>query len=550
MDDEIKTSMKIRNIRSTAVGRFVRLTTALALCATLPACSDFVDINDDPNNPTQPTLSLLLPSTQLSMAGYFNGINGGASTVSQHFASGTLNRWNQTGTSFSTAWAGFYTVTIPDLRTIIEVGTETEEWGYVGIAKLQQAYLFSVMVDLWGDIPYSEAGGSVPNPRFERGEDIYDSLFGLIDEGLADLARNKGVNPASDIFFQGSLDNWIRMGNALKLKLYNQIRLVDPAKAAAGISALISSGAPLIDRNDQDFTFQYGATVSPNSRHPWYTSWYSTSRGGYVSMVMVDRLKAQDDPRLRYYIFRMDERRGLANSTNGEGYYGRYPGDGTASPADLNTRAIIGIYPAAGLYDNGMIPSLTAANVYLNNEGAVTGTTNNSFKVALSTNGDGTGAGVLPLITNFMLKFIRCEAALTLGTGEDARQLLLDGVRAHLDLVNTVSAANGGRTIPAEQISRFVARIGTQYDALNDDGRLALLMMQKWIAQFGNGVETYNDYRRTGLPVLEDLLAPLDEFPMRFYYSETELTSNETVIADRDRIQRAQQFTPVFWDVN
>ncbi|MBK1441711.1 SusD/RagB family nutrient-binding outer membrane lipoprotein [Parapedobacter sp. ISTM3] len=520
------------------------------------SCEKFVDINDDPNNPTEPTLNLLLPATQLSLVGHFSGssatggLNGGATTVSQHVASGNLNRWSQTGNTFSTPWAGFYTETIPDLETIISVGTEQEEWGYVAIAKLQKAYLYSIMVDVWGDIPYSQAGGGYPNPAFENGQEIYDSLFDLIDEGLSDIGKGFSVTSSADLFFQGSAEKWSRMGKSLKLKLLNQIRLVDAVRAETGIKALIADADGLIDDNRHDFTFQYGTTVSPNARHPWFVSWYNTGRGGYVSMPLIDRLKAQDDPRLRYYIFRMDERRGLANSTNGEGYYGRYPGDGTASPADLNTRAIVGIYPAGGLYDNGTIPSLTEQHVYLNNDGAVSGTTNNSFKVALFTNGDGNGAGILPLITNFMVKFIRAEAALTLNTGEDAKQLLKDGVEAHLTLVNAVSASNGGQTIPPANINGFVYRIGEQFDAADAAGKMELLMMQKWIALYGNGVEAYNDYRRTGLPELADLLAPLDEYPMRFYYSETELTSNETVIAIRDEFQRKQQFTPVFWDVN
>lgn len=516
----------------------------------MASCNKFLDINDDPNNPTAPMLNLILPATQLTLAGDFTTLNSGGSAVGQHMASGTLNRWSQTGTSFSGAWSAYYTGALPDLETIIKVGTEEGQWGYVAIAKLEKAYLYSIMVDVWGDIPYSEAGGDFPNPVLDNGQDIYERLFVLIDEALADMDKGFNVAPAADIFYQGSRSNWERFGNSLKLKLYNQIRLVDPNRSATAIRGLISSGAPLIEHNNQDFTFQYGVSVAPNSRHPWFVSWYNTGRGGYVSMPLIDRLKAQDDPRLRYYVFRMDEVRGLANSTNGEGYYGRYPGDGTASPADLNTRAIVGIYPAAGLYDNGMIPSLTSENVYLNNDGAVTGTTNNSFKIALFTNGDGTGAGILPFLTNFMVKFIRAEAALMLNTGEDARQLLLDGVEAHLNVVNAVSASNGGQTIPAAHITGFVNRIGQQFDAADADGKMALLMMQKWIALYGNGVEAYTDYRRTGLPVLEELLAPLDEFPMRFFYSETELTSNETLIPIRDELQRAQQFTPVFWDVN
>ena len=520
----------------------------LVLLFLASSCSDFVDINDDPNNPTHPTLSLLLPSTQMSLASYFNAVNGGGSAVMQHFASGTLNRWNQTGTSFSTAWSGFYTATIPDLETVIREGTAQEAWGYVAIAKLQKAYLYSIMVDLWGDVPYSQAVTENANPVLDKGADIYTSLFALIDEALVDMDKNFTIASGADIFYQGSKVSWQRMANSLKLKMFNQIRLSDPAKAEAGIKALILNGGLLISDNAQDFVFQYGTNVTPNARHPWYVSWYGASRGGYVSMPLVNNLKDSDDPRLRYYVFRQNANVGLANSMNGEGYYGREPGDGAASPADANTRALIGIYPAGGLYDNGTIRTLTAANVYLNNTGAVSTSTSNSFKIPLSTSGDGTGAGILPLITNAMIKFIRAEAALTMGTGEDAAQLLSDAVTAHLNSVSTLAGKNKGTTLPAATITGFASKIKTQFAAANDAGKMQLLMTQKWIALFGNGVESYNDFRRTGLPRLGDLVSPLDVFPMRFYYSETELTSNETLINDRETIQRAQQTTPVFWD--
>ncbi|REA63815.1 SusD/RagB family nutrient-binding outer membrane lipoprotein [Dyadobacter luteus] len=520
----------------------------LVLIFLASSCSDFVDINDDPNNPTTPTLSLLLPSTQLSMAGHFNNINAGGSSVVQHFASGSLNRWSQSGTSFSSAWSGFYTGTIPDLETIIRVGTAQEQWGYVAIAKLQKAYLYSIMVDLWGDVPYSEAVGDFANPKLDKGEDIYNSLFALIDEALADMDKSFTVVAASDVFYQGSKANWQRMGNSLKLKMFNQIRVSDPARAAAGIKALLASNAPLISDNAQDFTFQYGTNVTPNARHPWFTSWYSTGRGGYTSMQLINKLKDSDDPRLRYYIFRQNANVGLANSMNGEGYYGREPGDGAAAPADLNTRALVGIYPAAGLYDNGTIKTLTASHQFLNNTGAVSTTSSNSFKISLFTSGDGTGAGILPLITHSMVKFIRAEAALTLDTGEDAGLLLAEAVAAQLNSVSTLASRNKGNVMPATTISGFSNKVKAEFIAAGTTGKMNVLMTQKWIALFGNGVESYNDYRRTGLPVLGDLVAPLDVFPMRYYYSETEMTSNETLINDRESIQRAQQTLPVFWD--
>lgn len=506
------------------------------------SCDDFVDINADPNNPTIPQLNLLLPATQLSIVGGFDEINRGASAVVQHRASGSLNRYDQTGTTFQASWFNYYTSALPDLNTIIETGTAQGSWGYVAVAKIQKAFLSGLMVDLWGDIPYFEAG-KTPNPKFDSGEAIYQDILALIDEALLDMNKSFSVSSTADIFYQGSSAKWEKMAYSLKLKLIMQSSKLDPVKASQEINSLIQSGK-LIDANEDDFTFLFGANTAPNSRHPWYTTSYSPGRDGYVSMIVVDRLKAQDDPRLRYYIFRLNERAGLGNSTVGEGFYGRYPGDGTSSPADQSTRAIVGLYPSAGVYDNGIIPSLPATNEFLTNEGAVTGTTGNSFKVVLFAQGDGTGAGFQPFLTNAMVKFYRAEAALTLSTGENPAQLLVDAVIANMRSINSLSPA-----FPMSEttINGFTERLVNQFNAASESEKLEILMMQKWIAMYGNGVESYNDYRRTGLPQLEDLMAPLDVFPERFFYSENELNTNETVIDIREDIQAKQQITPVFW---
>ena len=191
-----------------------------------------------------------------------------------------------------------------------------------------------------------------------------------------------------------------------------------------------------------------------------------------------------------------------------------------------------------------MMPSLGAENTFLTNEGATTGTTSNSFKIALFAEGDGTGAGILPLITNSMMLFSRAEAALTLGTGENAEELMKEAVIAHFDVINSVSPAF---PISSQTTSGFTERLSTQFQSLDGEGKLRLVMMQKWISLYGNGVEAYNDFRRTGYPELQELISPLDVFPERFYYSETELTSNSSVIDVREQLQRDQQIIPVFW---
>jgi hypothetical protein len=509
------------------------------------SCKKFVDINDDPNNATTGQLNLLFPSTQISMVGNMYQVNSGTATFVQHVIYSTpLSRFQQTGTTFDESWNGFYSQTFIDLQTIIDQGTAQQQWGHVAIAKLQKAYLYSLMVDLWGKVPYQEAslGQANRSPAFEEGVSIYDKVLPLIDEAIADANKVTAtmlVPATADVIYKGTKDSWLRMANSLKLKLYNQLRLLDPAKSAAAIKTIIAGA--LINSNAIDFTFKFGASQNPNNRHPWHRSEYQAAKNVYTSQYLTDLLFNNDDPRLRYYIFRQNATAALNNGTNGNGYYGRNPGDPTSVPADQTRRATYGIYPAGGLYDNAPINNLPATNVYLTNTGA----TGAAKTVTVS---DGTGAGIMPMITAPMVSFIRAEAALTLGTGENARQLYIDGITSNLNSISTFAAANGGVAMPAATITGFVNKLALEYDAASNAKKLELVMTQKYIASYGNGMESYNDYRRTGLPVLRDLLSALNTFPLRLYYSQSELSANTSVSSNASQIQIAQQTTPVFWD--
>ena len=147
-----------------------------------------------------------------------------------------------------------------------------------------------------------------------------------------------------------------------------------------------------------------------------------------------------------------------------------------------------------------------------------------------------------------MVKFTRAEAALTLATGDDARQNFSDGVTANLNSVSTYAATNNGVALSGASITGFVNRLLAQYDAADNSGKLNLVMTQKYIADYGNGMEGYNDYRRTGLPVLRTPLSPLNVFPLRLYYSQTEMSANTFFSTNGSQLQIAQQTTPVFWD--
>lgn len=521
----------------------------IAILLLAGSCKDFVNINDDPNNPTTPVLELLLPGTQVSMAGSMKDINQGTSVLVQQLYTTAASRNFQDGSDYQQSWNALYTQALNDLEIIIKEGTTQQRWAYVAIAKLQKAYLYSIMVDMWGDIPYAEASqaNSIENPAFESGTEIYDKIFALIDEALADADKGPfTINPnTADIIYRGNKDAWIRMANSLRLKLFNQIRLVQPDRAKSGIEALITSNAPLIINNSQDFSFRFGSSETPANRHPWHRNEYQATKVYYMSQGFMLRLFNNDDPRLRYYFFRQNATATVGNGNNGNGYFGRFTGDPTGVPNDNARRTTVGVYPAGGLFDNGPINNLPATNVFITNTG-----TTASFKVVGNT--DGTGAGILPYITNSMVKFILAEAALTLNTPGDVKQLLKDGVEANLNSINAFSTSSGNQapTMSAATITGFSAKIIDEFDKADEAGKLNILMTQKYIALYGNGMEVYNDYRRTGLPVLPAPQAPLNTFPLRLTYSITELASNTNVSGNADALQTAQQTTPVFWDQN
>ena len=81
----------------------------------------------------------------------------------------------------SAGWDGLYSA-IANLNVIIEHGTEESRFVYAGIAKILKAYTFSILVDVYGDVPYSEFDKfeeGITQPKFDKGADIYPKLINI-----------------------------------------------------------------------------------------------------------------------------------------------------------------------------------------------------------------------------------------------------------------------------------------------------------------------------------------------------------------------------------
>ena len=164
-------------------------------------------------------------------------------------------------------------------------------------------------------MPFSEANKSkagILHPKFDDDASIYESLFPLINEGIADLNNTTAPNTLEpgddDLMYGGDIGLWIKAANTIKLKLYTQIRKVKDVSAE--VNALISAGN-LISNTSESFLVPYGPNAATDDRNPGFYTYFATQRSNHVSPWFYEIMKGYNpniftnnpDPRIRYYIY-------------------------------------------------------------------------------------------------------------------------------------------------------------------------------------------------------------------------------------------------------
>jgi hypothetical protein len=478
---------------------------------------------------------------------------------------------NQDGpTSFDLMWETAYFDLLPDLNLIIDNATERDLTTYAGIAKTMKAYILFTLVDLYGDIPYSEAfqGVVVPSPKADTDAAVYGAAADLLTSALADFSNPKG-SLGGDLYYDGEGASWATLANTLLIRYHVMTRQAGGSGAA--IDAILGGG-DIIDEIGEDFQFQYGTNrAAPDSRHPYYTDGYEN--GGpswYMSNYMMWQMfgvKDNEDPRLRYYFRRQDGFEDNENqftldcttapypthwedgypwcTASGDfgdptgirgGYWGRSHGNADGIPPDDLKRTAWGLYPAGGAFDD--LPMIIQDE----------DTGDNTWQVSNGGTDGARGAGIQPIFLSSWTHFLLAEAALTMGTSGDARALLETGLRQSISKVmNFNTAVVDATLVPTDEaVDAYVAEVLDLYDAAADDEeRLDLIMNEYRLASHGMGLEPFNSYRRTGYP---SLMEPTREststsfFPRTFWYPAVYVNFNATAS------QRQNLSGRVFWD--
>ena len=505
-----------------------------------------LDINE---NPLAITADSADPTYVLNGL-YFN-LAFNAITLSS-FSEGIMRHSNLFGTyansssagSMNGPWSNTYTIA-NNLNFLEGLNADNSIPVHYGIGQLAEVVAFTNLVDYIGTAVYSEAVSSeFDKPNLDSGQSIYTAMLAQLDEAITNInSTTYSSLPSQDWIYNGELDNWTRLANSLKIKLYVQARLAgddwdgDGVSNTNAINSIVTQGN-FIAENSQDFQILHSTSATePDNRHPYFTANYLTgANGGYMSNDFMNRLlngQTVQDPRTPYYFYRqtLEDPQTLDPDGDllpcdgnadynycylGNGYWGRDHADDEGIPNDGLYRTTYGIYPGGGAYDDGVGKPVT--------ESAHIG-----------------GAGLRPMLLASYSHFWLAEAVLTMGVTGDARQLLEAGINLSFDKV----ADFAGTPMSAAEKLAYITDVLANYDAADDAGKLSVVIEQFYIASFGNSIEAYNNYRRTGYPQLSSAVITNTNFPRSYFLPTSELNSN-----DNPDLEQKELTDQVFWDTN
>lgn len=449
------------------------------------SCDDYLDINDDPNNPTEAPISALMVNSTFETAQNTFRMGDISTNYVQHLASpnpasasDVMDPVNYSGT-----WSSMYNV-MTDLSDLINQSRETGANHYEGVGQILMALNLGMTVDAWGSIPYSEGlDFQTITPSYDNDSELYQEILNLLDQGLVNLSNPTEVSVGEDDFiYNGDISKWMKLGNMLKaryLNHYSETGSYDPAAVLAALDNGMESSA-------DDAQVEY----FPEQFNPWANVAINNADlllGGWISEQFIESMDGTlygvQDPRLPYMVGATDD---------GE-YIGVENGAGRGNAPEQGARSVL---EPGDYYSSELSPILIA--------------------------------------TYFEQKFIEAEAAFGIDKSR-AYEAYLTGIRAHMTKIG-VEPAEIDAYINSPEVS-----MGEAAFSIDD------IFKEKWIAMFLHP-ETWVDARRYDYSY-EDFDLPVNvnpdlngEFISRLAYPDSEVSRNGSNVPNVSLTDK------IFWD--
>lgn len=297
----------------------------------LTSCSDWLDVNTDPNTPSDVPADMIFPSAEASIATRIGGkLFNSAGFFAQYWGQAPeANQYNELeqnsipNTFVDNDYREIYAGALYDLERVRSLSAESNNTGGYLAATVLRAFALQTMVDMIDKVPYTEAlqGSANTQPKWDEGADVYDGLLKEIDEALANY-DGIAIFPSSDLIFSGSASQWIGFANALKLRLMMRASF-----------ATDKYNAQIVDLINKNTFFKGDVKLAvfvdeSGKRNPWYetNTIGLTATNNIATYDIIKTMEAYSDPRLAVV---------WAKNATDE-YAGNYPGAKSRSGIKTN----------------------------------------------------------------------------------------------------------------------------------------------------------------------------------------------------------------------
>jgi len=495
------------------------------------SCKKYLDINENPNQATTSTPEVTLPQALAYTASNLNTFNNYGSQLVGYSANaggyggfGSSVTYDFSNSTFVNLWSNTYDL-LNDFEYVIQQTDTIADYGYFNAAaRIMKVYNFQLLVDTYNDVPYSEAlkGISELTPKYDKAEDIYADLARQLDTAIIKIKstmNEESSNPTSNVkvlstsdpMFNGSMTQWIRLANTLKLKL-----IIRASGKVNFTNTTIDNTGYLV----QDALVNPGYTRDNGKQNPQWNNWAYTYTGsaGTKSWIPTKFVLAfYDGTKLNDY-------------RGGAIYYNFFASAGVATNQ-------------LGFESNG-VPSSPAGSAWLS--GANTGSDRSGTAGGKSIGilkGPNAGFPVFLAAESYLLQ---AEGALRGIIPGNTKQLFDDGVLASYKyLYLKPDGTYDPDWIPATDYASYLADNDSYLvhfeNATTFEQQLEAIITQKYIAlNFIHGHESWNEYRRTHYPAIvngsnsatltfastQSISNRPDKLPTRILYPLTESSNN------------------------
>ncbi len=467
----------------------------LSLILTTGCEKDFEELNTDPNNPVVIPADLLLGYSQRIYTNSIYGMQRGGDMGgcwSQQWSKVQYNdeeRYIPRRAVIDAIWNEIYASSISEAKSMYTLAEQDGNTNLMGISLVMQAIGFQTLTDFFGPIPFTEAlNPTILKPVYDDEAVVYAGVIQMLTDAADLLSNGTGAVPgSSDLFYGGDVSTWRKLANSLKFRAL--MRISAKESVGAELQALVNEG-DMFTSNSDNAELPY-IEAQPDA-NPIYETVVFGARPEYkVGSELVDLMANLNDGRLNVYA-----------GVNASGIIlGKPVGYGreTTLPNEALGYTYANISPLGEKYLNPELPGV--------------------------------------IMSFAQLRLLMAEAAnenLISGGINAANVFYREGIAA--------SFAWNGLDATAFLAQPNIA-FTTQADARNKIG------VQSWIALFGQGFESWTEWRRTGIPALLPAAeADLNQIPTRLYYPTTEPSLNaENYNNAADRLGGDELTSSLYW---